>query len=94
MAIDDASSWLERHADLLRRSEQVKNVTVRELRPQQRDPVWLMHVALGSGGSGDWNLLLGDLVRGLHRLGMQPTVCIDERLREAVPAAPELLPAA
>jgi hypothetical protein len=53
-----------------------------------------MHVALGSGGSGDWNLLLGDLVRGLHRLGMQPTVCIDERLREAVPAAPELLPAA
>jgi hypothetical protein len=94
MAIDDASSWLERQAELLRRSEQVKSVTVRELRPQQRDPVWLIHVALGSGGSGDWNRLLGDLVGGLRRLGMQPTVCIDERLREAVRAHPELSPAA
>ena len=88
-----AVAWLERRAQVLRLAPQVDDVTVRELRPRQRDPVWLIHVLLGSDGSRDWNSLLGQLVRDLRRLGMQPTVCIDERSRETAPGHAELQPA-
>ena len=79
-----ATAWLERRAELLGGMQPVEEVTVRELRPRRGDPVWLLHVLMSSDGSGDWNRLLGELVRDLRRLGMQPTVCIDERPRQAV----------
>jgi hypothetical protein len=85
MAREAAAAWLERRAKLLRDARPVDEVTLRELRPRRQDPVWLLHVLMGSDGNGDWNRLLGELVRDLRRLGMQPTVCIDERRREAVP---------
>jgi hypothetical protein len=84
MAARDAIGWLQRRADILRAVEPVEDITVRELRPRGRDPVWLMHIVLGSDEDRDWEQqLLGDLVGDLRRLGTRPTVCIDERSTEA-----------
>jgi hypothetical protein len=86
MAAHDAMDWLQRRADVLRGAKPVEEITVRELTPRGRDPVWLMHVVRGSDEERDWEQLLGDLVGDLQRLGMRPTVCIDERSREAATA--------
>jgi hypothetical protein len=94
MATEAATAWLERRAELLRDAQAVEEVTLRELRPRHQDIVWLLHVRMGSHASRDWNRLLGELVRDLRRLGMQPTVCIDERPREPGTAQPELAPVA
>jgi hypothetical protein len=82
MAAEQATAWLELRAGQLRHTNAVEEVTVRELRPRQRDPLRLVHVVLGSDRSGDWERVLGDLVTDLRRLGMQPTVVIDERTRD------------
>jgi hypothetical protein len=89
MSSESALAWLERRAEHLRAAESVVQVTVRQLRPRRRDPVWLMQVVLDSGGApaGD---LLGDLVRDLGSLGTRPTICIDERPRDGAQARPEL----
>lgn len=86
MAAHDAMAWLQRRANVLRGAEPVEEITVRELTPRGRDPAWLMHMVLGSDEDRDWEQLLGDLVGDLRRLGMRPTVCIDERSREAATA--------
>jgi len=93
MATDDALAWLERRAEQMRRAEPVERVTVCELRPRRRDPIWLVHVVLQSDESEEWQLLFGDLTRDLCRLGMRPTIRIDERRREVAPEK-ELLSAA
>jgi hypothetical protein len=90
MAAHDAMAWLERRADVLRGAEPVDEITVRELTPRGRDPVWLMHVVLGSDQDRRWEQLLRDLVGDLRRLGMRPTVCIDERSRESATAQHEV----
>jgi hypothetical protein len=88
MAGNAASAWLERRAELLGDMQAVEEVTVRELRPRRGDPVWLLHVLTDSDARGDWNRLLGEIVRDLRRLGMEPTVCIDERPKQAVLVQP------
>jgi hypothetical protein len=68
MTTEDATAWLERRADQLRSAEPVEKVTVRELRPRRRSPVWLVHVMLRSHKSDDWRQLLEDLARDLRRV--------------------------
>lgn len=94
MAAHDALAWLQRRGDALSRDERVEGVTVRQLRPRGRNPVWLMHMVLGSDEDRSWEPLLGDLVGDLRRLGMRPTVCIDERSTEAATAQPDVQVAA
>jgi hypothetical protein len=67
---------------------------VRELRPRGREPVWLVQVVLGAHDDGDWEQLLSGLMGDLRLLGMRPTVCIDERSREATTARSDLRRAA
>jgi hypothetical protein len=86
MAANDAMAWLQRRANVLRGAEPGEEITVRELTPRGRDPVWLMHVVVDSDEDRNWEPLLGDLVGDLRRLGMRPTVCIDKRSREAATA--------
>jgi hypothetical protein len=94
MSSEDATAWLERRAEHLRGTPQVDEVTVRELRPRRREPVWLVHVVLHSDPDGHWHELLGDLVRDLRWLGMRPTVSIDERSLQTPATPAELLRAA
>lgn len=93
MTSDDAAAWLERRARTLRQRGAAEQVTLRELRPSQGDPVWLLHIALTSATS-EWEQPIGALVQDLRKLGMQPTICIDERIREAPVAPSELVRAA
>jgi hypothetical protein len=93
MAAAHAAAWLERQADSLRKADSVEEVTLRELTPRGRHPVWLLRALVTSDESSDWQRLLGGLVRGLRQLGMEPTVCIDERRAETAPR-PDLLRAA
>lgn len=93
MATEDAMAWLERRAEQLRRAEPVEDITVRELRPRRGNPVWLVHVVLRSDDTEEWEWLLANLTRDLRRLGMRPTIRIDERRRE-IAAERELLRAA
>lgn len=93
MRDEHASAWLERRAEDMRGTEPVEEVSVRELRPRRRDPVWLVHLVLGAPRE-DWEELVGDLVRDLRRLGMRPTFCIDERSSERATERLELQRAA
>jgi hypothetical protein len=79
MSRSQAGAWLARRVRELARSEHVQKVSVRELEPSGREPVWLVHIVLGGGKSGDWERLLSGLWGDLRRLGMRPTVVIDER---------------
>jgi hypothetical protein len=79
MATEHASAWLRRRAKTLAAEDPIEEVTVRELRPRGRDSVWLVHVVTGSDENDDWEPLLRALVAELRRLGMRPTVVIDER---------------
>lgn len=93
MRDEHASAWLERRAEDMRGTEPVEEVSVRELRPRRRDPVWLVQLVLGAPRE-DWEELVGDLVRDLRRLGMRPTICIDERPSERATEGLELQHAA
>jgi hypothetical protein len=94
MTAERAAAWLERQADSLRDADSVEDVTVRELRPRGGHPVWLLRAAVASDEPVDWEPLLGGLMRGLRHLGMEPTVCIDERQAELAAPRDALLHAA
>jgi hypothetical protein len=81
MATEHATAWLRRRARTLADEEPVEEVTVRELRPRGRDSFWLVHLATGSDKNDRWEALLHELVTDLRRLGMRPTVVVDERRR-------------
>jgi len=83
-----AAAWLEGRAQTLRQRGAIEQVALRELRPSQGDPVWLLHIALTTATS-EWEQPIGALVQDLRKLGMQPTICIDERVREAPVATRE-----
>jgi hypothetical protein len=89
-----AAGWLERRAQLLSDDRAVAEVSVRELRPRERDPIWLMRVVARPEETDAWELLVHELVADLDRLGMRPTAVIDERAREAAAAHREVQPAA
>ena len=59
---------------------------MQELRPRGRDSIWLLHLTTGPDETDDWEALLHELVTDLRRLGMRPTVVVDERSRERAPA--------
>jgi hypothetical protein len=94
MTTERAAAWLEHQADSLRVADSVDEVTLRALRPSDGHPVWLLRAAVGSDEPVDWEPLLGGLMRGLRHLGMEPTVCIDERRAPVAAPRRELLSAA
>lgn len=94
MSTEDATAWLERRAERLRRAEPAVDISVRELRPRRRDPVWLLHVAGDTGGDPGWDEFLAGIIRDLRRLGMRPTVSVAKRPRERVAERSELARAA
>jgi hypothetical protein len=94
MTAERAAAWLEHQADSLRDADSVEAVTLSELRPSGGHPVWLLRAAVDSNEPVDWEPLLGGLMRGLRHLGMEPTVCIDERRAEVAAPRHALLHAA